>query len=54
MQIINIVNGLVKWIKPETYGLTQRGGLVLQSYEIIDENAIRVSFENLGAFCFFS
>ena len=33
-------------------GFTQRDGLILEAYEVIDENTIHIAFENLGAFCF--
>lgn len=52
MQKLDKVKGLVKWVKPEMYGFTQRDGLILEAYEVIDENTIHIAFENLGAFCF--
>jgi len=52
MQKLSKVNGLVKWVKPEMYGFTQRENLVIEAHELIDENTIHISFENLGSFCF--
>ena len=52
MQKLDKVKGLVKWVKPEMFGFTQRDGLILEAYEVIDENTIHVAFKNLGAFCF--
>lgn len=52
MQKLSKVNGLVKWVKPEMFGFTQRENLVLEAFEIIDENTIHIAFEDLGAFCF--
>lgn len=52
MQKLDKVKGLVKWVKPEKYGFTQRENLVVEAYEVIDENTIHIAFENLGAFCF--